>query len=123
MTQITDPSIDVYNGWSNAEGRLDFKVDYLWGKWTHYAIVSEGHNGNLQLFVNGELLKYVPDSSNINPVSGLYICHWPFWGSDVHSYTGFLPCFLSFPTSITSFPNPNLFPTFFKTCHTISRAN
>eukprot|EP00732_Lithocolla_globosa_P000287 Lithocolla_globosa_v1_NODE_74_length_6885_cov_10.215813.p3 type:complete len:468 gc:universal NODE_74_length_6885_cov_10.215813:1549-146(-) len=46
--------------------------------------------GKIWYYINGEERSRMPDFGAIAPLQGLYLCHWPFWGTELHQFVGLI---------------------------------
>ncbi|KAJ3252805.1 hypothetical protein HK103_001139 [Boothiomyces macroporosus] len=119
-----NPTLIGYSNWDQPSNNGSFSVDAFnkYGVWYHVAMVEDGTN--LSLFIDGDLAAKVPSfpgyNTNFSDISGLWLCHWPFWGENMHDFKGFIDEFRIYNNSISqldirntmyrSIENPSLEP-------------
>lgn len=55
---------------------------------SHGVLAQPGQN--LTVYANGVEFARTPSDFVLNETIGMYLCHWPFWGDQVHYYQGFM---------------------------------
>ncbi|KAJ3317952.1 hypothetical protein HDV06_001026 [Boothiomyces sp. JEL0866] len=100
-----NPTLIGYSNWDQPSNNGSFTVDAFnkYGVWYHVAMVEDGDN--LSLYIDGDLASKVPSfggyNTNFSDISGLWLCHWPFWGENMHDFKGFIDEFRIYNTSIS----------------------